>query len=327
MTASNTSAAGSPPIGLLTFGETMGLISAAGTGSLDYVRDFTFGIGGAESNVAIGAARLGAPVTWAGRIGPDAAGDLIERRLRAERINVLPTRDHAFTGLMVRHCRAGSAVHVDYHRTGSAGSRLTPSDLPPALIQRASILHITGITPALSDSARHTVLHAVATARAAGVPVSLDINYRSKLWTRRQARPQLLRLVSQADIVFAGTEEAQLVLDTGTTAAASLAEGLALLGPKEAIIKAGPDGCVASIDGAELVEPAPTVHVVDPVGAGDAFVAGYLAERMADAEADQRLRTACAMGAYAVTVPGDCELLPTRRELDALLLPTGDVVR
>ncbi|WP_331772996.1 sugar kinase (plasmid) [Embleya sp. NBC_00888] len=327
MSAGNTAATDSPPIGLLTFGETMGLISAVGTGFLDYARDFTFSIGGAESNVAIGAARLGAPVTWAGRIGSDAAGDLIERRLRSERINVLTPRDQAFTGLMVRHCRAGSTVHVDYHRTGSAGSRLAPSDLPSALIRRASILHITGITPALSDSARNTVLHAVSTAEAAGVPVSLDINYRSKLWTGHNARPLLRRLVSHANIVFAGVEEAQLVLDTDTDDVVSLAEGLALLGPKEAIIKAGPDGCVASIDGAELVEPAPTVHVVDPVGAGDAFVAGYLAEHMAGAEADQRLRTACAMGAYAVTVPGDCELLPTRRELDALLKPTGDVVR
>ncbi|MET9734911.1 sugar kinase [Streptomyces sp. NPDC006458] len=315
------------PVGLLTLGETMGLVSAIGTGSLDYVHAFTFGIGGAESNVAIGAARLGVPVTWVGRIGSDATGDVIERRLRAEAINVRAIRDRSFTGLMVRHCRAGTAVHVDYHRAGSAGSHLTPSDLPAELIEQASIVHLTGITPALSDSARKTVQHALAAAKAAAVPVSVDINYRSKLWERNHARPHLRELVSSADIVFAGIEEAQLVLDTHTGSAASLAEGLSLLGPKEAIIKAGRDGCAACIDGAVLAEPAISVHLVDPVGAGDAFVAGYLTERLTGADAEQRLRTACAMGAYAVTVPGDCELLPTRNELDALLSPSDDVVR
>ncbi|MEU3980886.1 sugar kinase [Streptomyces sp. NPDC026672] len=324
MTAHGTAPA---PVGLLTFGETMGLVTANGTGPLDYVRDFTFGIGGAESNVAIGAARLGAPVTWVGRIGPDATGDLVERRLRAERIDVRAVRDGAFTGLMVRHRRAGGALHVDYHRAGSAGSRLVPGDLPPALIRRASVLHVTGITPALGESARHTVLHAVATARAAGVPVSLDVNHRAKLWSPDRARPLLRELVGRADIVFAGAEEARLVLGTDTEDRAALAEGLALLGPREAVVKAGADGCVAFLDGALRTEGAPAVRVLDPVGAGDAFVAGYLAERLAGADAGQRLRTACATGAYAVTVPGDCELLPTRADLDALLLPTADVVR
>jgi 2-dehydro-3-deoxygluconokinase len=298
--------------GLFTFGETMGLVAADGIGPFEYARGFSFGIGGAESNVAIAAARLGAPVTWLGRVGPDATGDLIERRLRNEGIRTLAIRDEAFTGLMVRYQRAGGQVHVDYHRAGSAGSRLSPADLPGAEIEAASILHVTGITPALSDSARSAVFQAVETARAAGVTVSIDVNYRGKLWSRFDAAPVLRDLVSRADVVFAGPEEAALFIGS-----APALEALAALGPTEVIVKDGPRGCTALIDGSRFAVPALPVQVVDPVGAGDAFVAGYLADRLAGAKPEQRLTTAIAAGAFAVTVPGDCEGLPTRADLAA----------
>ncbi|WP_028646693.1 sugar kinase [Nocardiopsis sp. CNT312] len=312
--------------GLITFGETMGLITAHTVGTLEYARDFTFGIGGAESNVAIGAARLGAPVTWIGRVGDDAAGELVGRRLRAEGIHTMVVRDTSFTGLMVRHRRAAAVVHVDYHRAGSAGSRLTSHDIPVDTIRRAAILHLTGITPALSASALQATWDAVVAAKAHGVLVSIDVNYRSKLWDRAAARCELRRLVAEADIVFAGIEEARLVLDSGEDAPESLAAGLTATGPGEAVIKTGSQGCTARIDDAIHKQPALSVPVVDTVGAGDAFVAGYLSERLRGAAPLQRLRTACAMGAYAVSVPGDCELLPTRGELETFLT-TGDVLR
>jgi 2-dehydro-3-deoxygluconokinase len=303
--------------GLFTFGETMGLVAADGIGPLEYARSFSFGIGGAESNVAIGVARLGAEVTWLGRVGPDATGDLIARRLRAEHVHTLAIRDEAYTGLMVKYRRSAEYMHVDYHRAGSAGSRLIPTDLPAGLAG-ATILHITGITPALSDSARATVFHAVETARAAGVTVSVDVNYRAKLWSRFDAAPVLRDLVARADLVFAGPEEAALFVGSGPAV-----DGLASLGPAEVVVKDGPRGCTALLDGSRFTLPALPVQVVDPVGAGDAFVAGYLAERLAGAGPEQRLRTAIATGAYAVTVPGDCEGLPTRTELATLLSETG----
>jgi 2-dehydro-3-deoxygluconokinase len=295
---------------LFTFGETMGLVAADGIGMLEYARSFTFAIGGAESNVAIGVARLGGAVTWLGRIGQDAAGDLIERRLRNEGVVTHAIRDDSFTGLMVRYRRSGQRTHVDYHRAGSAGSRLLPSDLPSAEIEAASILHVTGITPALSDSARAAVFQAVETARSAGVTVSVDVNYRSKLWSRFDAAPVLRDLVARADLVFAGPDEAALFVDPD-----SPLDGLAKLGPRETVVKDGARGCTALIDGARFTLAALPVSVVDPVGAGDAFVAGYLAERLAGARPEQRLRTAIAAGAFAVTVPGDCEGLPRREDL------------
>jgi len=302
--------------GLFTFGETMGLVAADGIGPLAHARSFSFGIGGAESNVAVGVARLGGEATWLGRVGPDSAGDLIIARLTAAGVRTRARRDDAFTGLMVRYRRSGAFAHVDYHRAGSAGSRLTPADIPAAEVTGASVLHVTGITPALSESARAAVFQAIEIAKSAGVTVSVDVNYRSKLWSRFDAAPVLRDLVARADIVFAGPEEAALFVDPADPLTA-----LAGLGPAEVVIKDGARGCEALIDGERHSVPALAVTVVDPVGAGDAFVAGYLAERMAGAAPAARLATAIAVGAFAVTVPGDCEGLPDRAELAAL---TGD---
>lgn len=306
--------------GVFTFGETMGLVAADGIGPLAHARGFSLTIGGAESNVAIGVARLGGEATWLGRVGPDATGALITTRLTGAGVRTLAIADARFTGLMVRYRRSGEFAHVDYHRTGSAGSRLSPADIPAEEIRGAAILHVTGITPALSDSARAAVFQAIETARAAGVPVSIDVNYRAKLWSRFDAAPVLRDLVSRATIVFAGPAEAALFVAQDDPLG-----GLAALGPTEVIVKDGGRGCAALIDGKQYSVPALPVTVIDPVGAGDAFVAGYLADRLLGADAGARLATAIAAGAFAVTVPGDCEGAPDRGELAALT--GGDVNR
>jgi 2-dehydro-3-deoxygluconokinase len=305
--------------GLFTFGESMGVIAADGIGPLAYARSFSFGVGGAESNVAIGVSRLGGEATWLGRVGPDATGALISRRLTDAGVRAIAIPDDMFTGLMVRYKRSGEFMHVDYHRAGSAGSRLTPADIPPALLREAGVVHVTGITPALGSTCRAAVFQSVETAVAAGVPVSIDVNYRGKLWSRPDAAAVLRDLVSMADIVFAGPDEASLFVDGDDQLG-----GLAKLGPTEVIVKDGGRGCVALINGERHEVPALPVTVIDPVGAGDAFVAGYLADRLAGAAPAQCLRTAIAAGAFAVTVPGDCEGLPDRAELAAL---TGGDIR
>ena len=314
--------------GLLTFGESMGLISTPDIGPIEFARHFRYGIGGAESNVAIGAARLGADATWIGRVGNDATGDLIERRLRAEGVRAHVIRDGAYTGIMVRHQRFGGNVQIDYHRTGSAASRLRPDDIPDRLLSRAGIVHVTGITPALSESARDAVFDAVERARGFGITVCFDTNYRAKLWEPGRAGPVLRALAAQADIILAGVAEARLLLG-GLEASppGELARALADLGPREAIVKDGPRGCAALIDGTHHELAALSVLVLDSVGAGDAFAAGYLAEHLAGQPPEQRLRTAIATGAYAVTVPGDCEGLPRRHELYAMLADTEDAIR
>ncbi len=319
---------GSQAAGLLTFGESMGLISTPDVGLIEFARLFRYSIGGAESNVAIGAARLGAPATWLGRLGTDATGDLIERRLRAEGVRVHAIRDGGWTGIMLRHWRFAGHVEIDYHRAGSAASLLRPADIPDELLSQARIVHVTGITAALSRSARDAVFDAVERTRDFGATVCFDVNYRSKLWDPAQAVPVLRALAARADILLASVDEARLILGSREDVpAGELARAAADLGPGEAVIKDGASGCAALIGGTLHEQAALSVSVLDPVGAGDAFAAGYLAEHLAGLAPECRLRTAVSAAAYAVAVPGDCEGLPRRHELRGLITDVHDTVR
>lgn len=316
---------GSGPV--LAVGETMALLAAAQVGRLRHAASLTLGVAGAESNVAIGARRLGCPAAWVGRVGDDELGELVVSSIRAEGVDVggVVRDPGAPTSLMLKERRTADLVRVLYYRRAGPGSRLRPDDLDPDQVAAAGVLHVTGITPALSDSARATVDHAVGLARAAGVPVSFDLNYRSALWPADRAAAVCRDLAARADIVFAGDAEAELLGLGGDPAA--LAGGLAALGAGHAVVKLGARGAVAAVDGqVHTVDPVP-VHTVDPVGAGDAFVAGYLAETLAGRPVPERLVTAAACGAFAVTVPGDWEGLPSRDELATLGVRPGTVHR
>ncbi|WP_125099378.1 sugar kinase [Leucobacter chromiireducens] len=309
---------------VLTVGESMGLLRQRDPGRLATQRTLGFGFGGAESNVAIGLARLGAPVVWCGRLGDDGVGELIARELRAEGVTPRVTTDpDAPTGLMLKERPTSGTSRVVYYRRHGAGSRLAPSDVPAGLVERAALVHLTGITPALSDSAAQTVDAVIDRAREAGVTVALDLNYRSALWPREEAARHLTRLLGRVDIVFAGDDEAAIVL--GDAPPEELARGLRALGPAEAIIKLGARGCHANDGEHALSVAAVPIAAVDTVGAGDAFVAGYLADWLAGAPLSERLATAVTAGAFACLTEGDWEGLPRRR--DFALLHAADPVQ
>lgn len=315
--------------GLVTVGETLGLLVAEDVGPLAFARGMRLSMGGAESNVAIGVSRLGVAATWIGRLGRDPVGDLVERHLLAERVHCIVRRDDAPTALMLRERRTGTSSNVTYYRHGSAGSHLGPDDLPDGVIEKAGVLHLTGITPALGPGPAAAVREAMRRARAAGVPVSVDLNHRSRLWDAAAAAPVFRELAAGADMLFAGDDEARIALEITDPASATpeqLAGALAALGPAEVVVKRGRHGATAQIDG-ELVDvPAVPVQAVDSVGAGDAFVAGYLAGMLTGRDAGERLSTAAVTGALAVTVPGDWEALPRPHEL-SLLTAEEDVQR
>jgi 2-dehydro-3-deoxygluconokinase len=313
---------------LVTLGETMALFTADRVGPLRHATTMRVSIAGAESNVAIGVRRLGHPAAWIGRVGSDELGELVLGRLRAERVDVdaAVVDPEAPTGLMVKEHRTADLARVVYYRRGSAGSRLAPGDLDEARIRGARVLHLTGITPALGATAREAVHAAAETARGAGVPVSLDVNYRSALWPPERAAAELRDLARRCQLLFAGEDEAELLVgDRGGPERAAAA--LAALGPRQAVLKLGARGAVAVVDGTPHRQPALPVHAVDPVGAGDAFVAGYLAGVLDGAAGPDCLRIGVRCGAFAVTVAGDWEGLPTREELDLLAHGAGTVLR
>ena len=312
------------PRGVVTLGETMALLWPPEVGLLRHSSTMRLGIAGAESNLAIGVVRLGVPATWLGRVGDDEFGRLVTMTLRGQGVGTTAVVDDgAATGLMVKERRTARVTRVLYYRSGSAGSRLCPADLDQDVITAGSVLHVTGITPALSQSARETVFAAVDIARSAGLAVSVDLNYRSTLWSPAEARPVLRDLVRRADIVLATEEEAGLVVD-GEDARTQIS-GLSGLGPGQVLLKQGGAGSTSVIDGHLHRTPARVVDVVDSVGAGDAFGAGYLSGLCRGLPAAERLELATAAGAFAVTVPGDWEGLPSTADL-ALLDADQDVV-
>ncbi|MGW9021619.1 sugar kinase [Leucobacter chromiiresistens] len=310
---------------VLTLGESMGLVRQTLPGRLATQRAVDLGFGGAESNVAIGLSRLGIGAVWCGRVGDDSIGEMITRELRAEGVTPVAVTDSgAPTGLMLKERPGAGTSRVTYYRAGSAGSRLEPDDVDDSLIAGAALVHVTGITPALSSSADAAVESVMRRARAAGVLVSLDLNFRSALWSRTAAAKRLFELVALADIVFAGDDEARLLL--GDLPLQGLVDGMRELGPSEVVVKLGARGCTAFENGVRIDRAAIPVDVVDTVGAGDAFVAGYLAERVVGADLEQRVDTAVTAGAFACTMSGDWEGLPRRQDF-AMLAEIGDPVQ
>ncbi len=290
-------------------------------------------LGGAETNVAIGLARLGHSLRWAGRLGDDEIGQFALRTLRAEGVltDAILVDTARPTGVMILEAHGTGVTRAAYYRSGSAGSALCSEDLSPALDAGCRVLHITGITPALSASAADATLAAVEQVRAAGALVSLDVNFRSKLWTEDRARAMMSRLAQEADVVIASEDELRLVCPAGLREDGAVLH-LGELGVREVVVKRGQDGASAwsfATGGAVSVEhrTALDVPVIDTVGAGDAFSAGYLSATLDGLPQGQRLERGVALGAFAVADGTDWEGLPTRKDLALIGHPSGTTIR
>lgn len=302
---------------VVTFGETMILMNPRDLGPLKHATEFRKQLGGAESNVAVGLARLDRDVAWFSRLGMDPHGRYIESFVRGEGVetDAVVRDEEAPTGLMFKERRSPEQNRVFYYRDGSAASRLSTADLPRDLIESADYLHVTGITPALSDTCRETVFEAVNIANGAGVRVSVDPNLRLKLWGDEETMIGTMRdLFGRADVVSTGLNEAdKLVNGAGPEA---LADSIRRLGPEIAIVKQGEDGAFVAGPGVAEYVPPYDVEPVDEIGAGDGFLAGFLAARLNGADLVEATRQGNAVGALATTVPGDVEGLPTTEELN-----------
>jgi 2-dehydro-3-deoxygluconokinase len=304
---------------VVTIGESMALFTGMTTGPLRHVSTMSVSVAGSESNVAIGLRRLGIPASWVGRVGDDEFGELVLRTLNAESVSTehaVVDRD-APTGLVFRERRTADLSRVHYYRRGSAGSRLEPGDIPDEVVAGARLLHITGITPALSDSARRAVRHAVRVASAAGVPISMDVNYRATLWPEDSARSEFMHLIPEVDVLFAGRFEAAVALGQTPAAPLDAAKALQALGPTVVVVKNGAEGCVLVDPDTEAEQSAPDVRVVDTVGAGDALVSGFLSAWLDGAPSKECLLRGSIASAFSVGVEGDWEGLPSSTEISA----------
>ncbi|MDJ0316795.1 sugar kinase [Arthrobacter antibioticus] len=309
------------PVELLTFGETM--VSLRSRGPLAQGGTLTMHAAGSESNVAIALARLGHCVRWTGCVGMDPQGDFIERQLRSESVELSLRRDgDRSTGVMFLEQRTADIGRAFYYRSDSAGSMIGWADLEPALEAGTKVLHLSGITPALSSSAFQAVQLAAQRAYESGVVVSLDVNFRNKLWTREHARKVLTSLIQHIHIVIASDDELDLLSEMSSELHPSdslvprIANELLEGGVQEVVVKLGADGADVYSAAGFHHQNALKVQASDTVGAGDAFAAGYLSALLDGEPVENRLRRGTIMGAFAVSTEGDWEGLPRRSELE-----------
>lgn len=311
---------------VVAMGESMLLAVPPSPGRLRHASSVLLKVGGAESNVAIGLARLGVEAAWVGVLGDDEPGQLVLDRIRAEGVDTSGVRrlEGRPTGLYLRE-EVAEQVRVYYYRRGSAASTMAPGCIDPGCLDGAAYLHLTGVTPALSHDCGEFVHWAAQEARSRGVRVSFDVNFRSRLWDATTARAAVERVLPLVDLLFVSEEEADALWGWADEDAGIRA--LAAAGPEEVVLKRGRDGSSLWLKG-DRWDAAPfAVREVDPVGAGDAFAAGYLAAELRGAGPQERLRTANGMGALCVSSLGDYEGLPSARELTDFLAGTKTLGR
>jgi 2-dehydro-3-deoxygluconokinase len=307
----------------VTLGEA--LVAIRSHGRLAQGDALSASLAGAETNVAIGLARLGHRAAWRGVLGEDAPGDLIARTLRAEGVDITGVRRDggAPTGVMLVDMPAALPPSVTYHRRGSAGASLSPQDVAAA--PAARLWHLSGITPALSASAADAVSAAIDQARATGAIISFDVNFRAKLWPSDVASSTLRPLARRADVVIASEDELALVADGHTEL--DQAKSLLAAGVREVVVKRGRHGAVHIDSSGATPCAAHPVTEVNSIGAGDAFTAGYLSGLLDGEPVAERLRRGALSGALAVSGVGDWEQAPNRSDLVALTRASGEANR
>ena len=281
-------------------GETMALLVPGESGPPETVRTWLRTVGGAESNVACNLVQLGVPARWVSALGDDPFGRAVLADVAAHGVDTSGVRidPRHPTGLYVKESNA-SGSPVRYYRAGSAASALGPELLSTVDFTGARLVHTSGITAALSDSCLE-LMRSLVTAPRTHL-LSFDLNWRPPLWRGRDAAV-LLELANAADIVFVGDDEAEVVFGTGDPDAVRRL----LPEPAMLVVKHGARGASLIERDAQVVfQPALRVDVVEPVGAGDAFAAGFLAATLAGHDPVRRLRAGHLQAATALLTHHD----------------------
>ncbi|MDH2442846.1 sugar kinase [Amnibacterium sp. CER49] len=284
---------------VLAVGEAMVLITPEGR--LSDADTFRADVAGAESNVALHLAALGRPVGWAGGLGDDALGFRVRRRLEAAGVTVFAAPASAApTGVMFKDPHPGGSV-VSYYRRGSAASQLGAGFAKLLPLADARVVHLSGVTPALAPGCAKLADAIVSRARSCGTTVSFDVNFRPRLWPADRAAAVLLRLARAADIVFVGRDEAAALWATDDPDSIRSLLG----GPHTVIVKDGAVGATEYLGAESTFVPAPVIEVVEQVGAGDAFAAGYLSAWLAGSPSADRMTTGHSVAALAMSTVFD----------------------
>ena len=294
---------------MICLGETMQLFAAPDGTPLAATPAVNAYVGGAESNVASGLAHLGQSVEWFSRLGRDPFGEHIRRFLEDRGIDVgrVVIDESRPTGVYFKD-QARGQNEIYYYRAGSAASAMNGADVAGLQLGRRRLCHVSGITAALSPACDGLLERILLQRTSKQCPISFDVNYRARLWDARVAAPRLLELARGADIVVVGRDEADVLWATG--AAAGVRELLPDV--PQLIVKDAEHGATHFSEGGTVFVPAPSVEVVEPVGAGDAFAAGYLSGWLDGWDVERALRLGHLMAAFTLQHVSDLPTLPPR---------------
>lgn len=306
---------------VICFGESLGLVAAEATAPGSSSSPATLTFAGAESNIAIGLARLGIRTASCCAVGKDWFGEAIQRSLRAEKIDtsLLKVFEGARTGLMIKQPQVLSEPSVVYYRDQSAFAVCARELAESIPLHPETLLFVSGITPALGPEVQIAFVSLVRRAAAAGMKIAFDMNYRSRLWAWKEARAVLRPVLHCFDTVFFSESEAAQFTGCSTGFSDS-ARNLLDAGVRRVIIKRGGEGATyfdasTRIDAAVYAIP----FVVDPIGAGDAFNAGFMAGCLKGYPLEKSLRLGTILGAAACSFIGDWEGLPLLHQVERLL--------
>ncbi|SFK09075.1 2-dehydro-3-deoxygluconokinase [Halobacillus dabanensis] len=308
---------------VLTIGDAMITFDPTRNGPLRNVHSFERKAGGAEFNFAIGCARLGLNTGWISRLGNDEFGKYIRNFARGEGIDVSAVKlvDGYPTSLNFKEIREDGSGSTFYYRADSPTKTLTEQTLDVDAIRQTKILHITGVFAAIDPEKNLRLLkRAVTIAKDNGALVSFDPNIRLKLWDREKAQKSLSQLLPYVDIILTGVEEAELLF--GVNQSDKIVAACERYGISTVAIKQGEKGAFGSMGGLSLmVPPRPPKKVVDTVGAGDGFNAGFIYGMLQGWSLERTLHFANTIGSMVVSVYGDNEGLP---ELGEVLVQLGE---
>jgi 2-dehydro-3-deoxygluconokinase len=317
-----------PCFEITTIGETMLRLSVPAGVRLEITSHLDVRLGGAESNVAALLARLGRRAAWCGALPATALGRLAANHLRMAGVNLdgVYWCDGARMGLyFVEFATPPRPTQVIYDRAASCAAQLTPTEVAWDHLLDTRLLHLTGITPALSASSHAIVTAALAKARAAGVAVSFDVNYRAKLWPAAQAATVLAPLLTGVDVLFCSRGDAERLFDLRGVPEEAVVHLARRTGAALTVMSVGADGVLAW-DGVTLHrQPAIPTVIIDRPGAGDALAAGMLHGWLAG-DVAQGLRYGVALAALALSQHGDM-VVTTPAELEQLLGGSGAILR
>jgi len=306
---------------IVTMGEMMVQFNPVTTGPLRHVTYFEKHAAGAEANFAVGIVRMGFTAGFISRVGDDEFGKYILTTLKGEGVDVskVIVDNEAPTGIyfVQRGYPIPGKSSVVYYRKGSAASRLSAKDLDPEYFKGCRLLHITGITPALSDACREASYKILEIAQANKIRISLDTNIRLKLWREEAARETILPMIRKATIVLTEPDDSEILIGERDTE--KVVRTLLNMGPSIVVLKLGEKGSVAAAKDCIVRKPAFKVPVTDPIGAGDAFAAGFITGMLRGWSLDKALEVGNAGGALVVTVRGDIENLPSIEEVEQFL--------